>query len=105
MDRQKGTFTRFQHDEKRNSISNNAVTDILCDSKGNLWLCTIAGLDLFDPVTKHFTVFTKKNGLASSIIYAIKEDDNHRLWLSTNSGLSVFDPVKGSFKNYTTEDG
>jgi signal transduction histidine kinase/CheY-like chemotaxis protein len=62
-------------------------------------------LNLFDPLTGHFTVFTKKDGLASDIIYAIKEDNEGRFWISTNSGLSVYDPAAGTFKNYTTEDG
>jgi signal transduction histidine kinase/DNA-binding response OmpR family regulator len=105
LDRKTNIFTHFKHDEKKNSISNNAVTAILEDINGKLWLCTAAGLDLFDPVTKHFTVFTKKSGLPSDIVYAIKEDNNGKFWVSTNSGLSMYDPAKNSFKNYTTEDG
>jgi signal transduction histidine kinase/ligand-binding sensor domain-containing protein/DNA-binding response OmpR family regulator len=105
MDRASNTFTVFQHDEKRNSISNNGVTDIFEDSKGKLWLSTLSGLDLFDPETKHFTVFTKKDGLASDITYAIRKDGQGKLWISTNNGLSQLDPKTGKFKNFTTEDG
>ena len=105
MDRKTNTFTHYQHDEKRNSLSNNGVTDIFEDSKGNLWLCTLAGLDLFDPETGHFKVFTKKDGLPSDITYAVREDDQHKLWVSTNGGLSRFDDADFKFKNFTTEDG
>jgi len=105
LNRKTNTFTRFQHDEKRNSISNNGVTDIFEDSKGTLWLCTLSGLDAFDPLTKHFTVYNKKSGLPSDIIYAIKEDNYGKLWISTNGGLSMFDRAAKTFKNYTTEDG
>jgi len=105
LDRKTGVFTRFQHDEKKNSISNNGVTDIFEDSKGNLWLGTLSGLDLFDPVTKHFTIYNKKSGLPSDIIYAMEEDNYGKLWISTNSGLSMYDPATKTFKNYSTEDG
>jgi signal transduction histidine kinase/ligand-binding sensor domain-containing protein/DNA-binding response OmpR family regulator len=100
-----GKFTHFQHLPGKNSLSNNTVVDIFLDSKQKLWLCTIGGLNLFDPQTKHFTVFTKKDGLASDIIYAIKEDNNGMFWISTNSGISMYDPFTRKFKNYSTEDG
>ncbi|RYU86496.1 hybrid sensor histidine kinase/response regulator [Mucilaginibacter terrigena] len=105
LDRKTNKFTRFVFNSKKNSISNDNIPDIFEDSKGNLWLSTFSGLNLFDPVKKHFTVFTKKDGLPSDIIYAVREDDGGKLWISTNNGLSSFDPVKRTFKNYTIEDG
>lgn len=105
MDRKTGTFTRFQHDEKRNSISNNSIPDLFEDSKGRIWISTLSGLNLFSPVTKHFTVFTTKDGLPSDVIYAVREDKLGTVWVSTNNGLSNYDPVKHTFKNYTIEDG
>jgi len=105
LDRETNKFIRFQRDDSRNSISNNTVADIFEDHKGNLWLSTFAGLDLFDPRTRHFKVFTKKDGLPGDIINAVREDDNKKLWISTNSGLSEYDPVTNRFKNFTTEDG
>lgn len=105
LDRNTNTFTHFRHNEGKNSLSNNSITDLFKDSKGNMWMCTLSGLDVFDPRTKHFITFTQKDGLASDITYAIREDNNGKLWVSTNSGLSSFDPVSRSFKNYTTEDG
>lgn len=105
MDRKTGTFTRFQHDEKRNSISNNSIPDLFEDSKGQIWISTLSGLNLFNPVTKHFTVFTTKNGLPSDVIYAVREDKLGTIWVSTNNGLSNYDPVRHTFKNYTIEDG
>jgi signal transduction histidine kinase/CheY-like chemotaxis protein/ligand-binding sensor domain-containing protein len=105
IDQKTNSFTVFQHDEKKNSISNNGVTDIFEDSNGHLWLSTLSGLDLFDPETKHFTVYTKKDGLPSDITYAIKEDGKSKLWISTNNGLSRLDPATGKFKKFTTEDG
>jgi signal transduction histidine kinase/ligand-binding sensor domain-containing protein/DNA-binding response OmpR family regulator len=98
-------FFHFRHLSNRNSLSNNTVTDVLLDSKNKIWLCTIGGLNKYDPSTHHFTVFTKNDGLASNVIYAIKEDNNGKFWISTNNGISMYDPVTSKFKNYTTEDG
>ncbi|MDB5152418.1 MAG: response regulator [Mucilaginibacter sp.] len=105
MDRKSNSFTHFKHDEKKNSISNNSVTDMFEDGKGHLWLCTLSGLNYFDPATKHFTVFTKKDGLSSDITYAIRQDSLGKLWISTNNGLCRLDPLTGKFNNFTTEDG
>ena len=105
FDRKTNTFTHFRHDEKRNSISNNTVLDIMQDSNGKLWLATFTGLDMFDPETKHFTVYTKKDGLPSNLIYAVREDHLGKIWVSSSAGLSVFSPANKTFKNYTTEDG
>jgi signal transduction histidine kinase/CheY-like chemotaxis protein/ligand-binding sensor domain-containing protein len=105
LDPKTSHFTHFRHLPDQNSLSNNTVLDILLDRKGKIWVCTLDGLNLFDPQTKHFTVFTKKDGLASDIVYAIKEDNDGRFWISTNSGLSMYDSATRKFKNYTTEDG
>jgi signal transduction histidine kinase/CheY-like chemotaxis protein/ligand-binding sensor domain-containing protein len=105
LDRKTNTFIRFKHDKKKNSLSDDNVPDIYEDKKGNIWISTFTGLNLFDPVRKHFTVFTKKDGLPSNIIYATREDDDGKLWISSNNGLTAYDPVKHVFKNYTIEDG
>ncbi|MFA6087038.1 two-component regulator propeller domain-containing protein [Mucilaginibacter sp.] len=105
LDKKTNTFIHFRHNNHKNSLSNDNVPDIYEDKKGNIWISTFTGLNLFNPVTKHFTVYTKKDGLPSDIIYAAREDDDGKIWVSSNSGLSSFDPVKKVFKNYTVEDG
>ncbi|ASU36377.1 hybrid sensor histidine kinase/response regulator [Mucilaginibacter xinganensis] len=105
LDRKNDTFTHFKHDETRNSISNNGVTEIFEDSKNRLWLGTLSGLDLFNPKSGRFTIFTKKDGLPSDIIYAIREDTDGILWISTNGGITRFNTAEKSFTNYNTEDG
>ena len=105
LDKKTNTFIRFEHDDNKNSLSNNNVPDLYEDRKGNIWISTFIGLNLFNPVTKHFTVYTKKDGLPSDIIYAAREDDDGKIWVSSNNGLSSFDPVKKVFKNYSVEDG
>ncbi|HTK21023.1 MAG TPA: two-component regulator propeller domain-containing protein, partial [Mucilaginibacter sp.] len=99
------SFVRFPHNDHTNSISSNTVLDIYEDRAGNIWICTLSGLDKFDPVTHHFTVFKTKDGLPNDYTQAILEDDKGRLWVSTNNGIAMYDPRTNRFKNYTTEDG
>ncbi|TFF33235.1 hybrid sensor histidine kinase/response regulator [Mucilaginibacter psychrotolerans] len=105
FDRKTGTFTRFKHNALKNSISDDNVPDLFEDHNGSIWISTFSGLNQFDPITKHFTTYTKKDGLPSDIIYATREDDDGKLWISTNNGLSAFDPATRSFKNFSVEDG
>jgi signal transduction histidine kinase/CheY-like chemotaxis protein/ligand-binding sensor domain-containing protein len=99
------SFFRFTHNDKKNSISSNTVLDIKEDHLGNLWICTLGGLDRFDPATHHFTVFKTRDGLPNDYTQAILEDDKGQMWVSTNNGIAMYDPKKNKFKNYTTEDG
>ena len=105
FDKKTNTFSHFQHSDKSNSLSNNSVTDIYEDKKGNLWLSTLSGLDIFDPITHKFKIFTKNDGLPSDIIYSVKQDNEGKFWISTNNGLSRYDPETNRFTNYNTEDG
>lgn len=98
-------FINFKHDINKNSISNNTVSDIYEDHLGNIWACTLSGLNLIDPVTKHFTIFKTKDGLPIDHVQAILEDGSGKLWISSNNGLSVLDPKTKIFKNFTTENG
>ncbi|WP_078346958.1 hybrid sensor histidine kinase/response regulator [Mucilaginibacter pedocola] len=103
--RNTNSFIRYRHKAGTNSISDDNVPDLYEGRNGSIWISTFTGLNLFDPITRHFTVFTKKDGLPSDIVYAAREDDDGKIWVSTNNGLSMFDPVKRTFKNYSVEDG
>lgn len=105
FDAKTNTFVRFPHNDKKNSISNNTVLDLMQDHLGKIWICTLGGLDRFDPVTRRFTIFKTKDGLPNDYTQAILEDDKGQLWISTNNGISMYDPQTNKFKNFTIEDG
>jgi signal transduction histidine kinase/CheY-like chemotaxis protein/ligand-binding sensor domain-containing protein len=105
FDSKTNSFIRFEHDDKRNSLSNNTVLDLYEDHTGNIWICTLGGLNLFDPATLHFTIFKTKDGLPNDYTQSILEDDKGQLWISTNNGISMYDPKTKKFRNFTTEDG
>jgi len=99
------SFLRFPHSDHANSISSNTVLDLYEDHSGQIWICTLSGLNKFDPITHHFTVYKTKDGLPNDYTQAILEDDKGSLWVSTNNGIAKYDPKTNKFKNYTTEDG
>ena len=104
-------FENFMHSENDStSLSSNKVASIFGDSKGNLWLGTDAGLNLFNKSTKGFACYRIENGLPDNSINSIIEDARGNLWIGTNKGLSKFInainlPAKPEFKNYTYGDG
>ncbi|MDW3229988.1 MAG: diguanylate cyclase, partial [Acidobacteriota bacterium] len=88
------------------SLSSNAVVNVLVDSHGYVWVGTNGGgLNRLDPATFQFTRYTEAQGLPSSVIYAILEDDDEYLWFSSNRGLSRLDPPTGQIKNFDMTDG
>ncbi len=106
FDRKQGTFTHFKSDAKNNStLSSNIITAVFRTSKGDLWVTTAAGLNLFHPETQSFTRFTMKDGLPNDFVYGCLEDGHGNLWMSSNNGLSRFDPRTKTFQNYDRTDG
>jgi signal transduction histidine kinase/ligand-binding sensor domain-containing protein/DNA-binding response OmpR family regulator len=99
------SFTHFKHHDNLNSLSDNTVSDLYEDNEGKIWICTLAGLNIFDPLTQHFTVFKTKEGLSHDNTEAILEDNNGHFWITTNNGLSMYDPKTNKFKNFTTGNG
>src|SRR5690606_21945102 len=75
------------------------------DRKGNLWIGTYSGLNLFNPDQDNFESFFTVDGLPNDVINGILEDDHGFLWISTNKGISKFDPIKKTFRNFDIEDG
>jgi len=87
---------KFRHFAVRSSPVaplNDRINSIFIDSRGQIWLSTVAGFDRFDPTGKtpiqHFTVAADGRG---NFIRAIAEDAQHKLWLATHDGAYVYDP-------------
>ena len=84
------------------SSAGNRIRDIFRDSKDRLWICTYAGLLLFEneQVVKRYTV---REGLASNNTRRMVEDYSGNLWIGTANGLSSF--KDGIFKSYGSAEG
>ncbi|ALJ01173.1 hybrid sensor histidine kinase/response regulator transcription factor [Rufibacter tibetensis] len=84
-----GKLLQFKNDPQNpKSLSSNSVLSIFRDSRQKMWVGTNEGLNLFDPRTNSFRLFTKENGLSDNIILNILEDKQHNLWISTPNGIS-----------------
>lgn len=88
----------LQHYGLDEGLSQNAVTAIVQDPTGFLWLGTQDGLNRFD--SQSFRVLREgideRGGLSSSSIDALAIDDGQRLWIGTNDrGLDRIDLRSG----------
>lgn len=103
-------FTIYRNNpEKKNSISNNYVPDILESANGDLWIATWGGgLNRFNREKGTFSSYKhdEKNtkSIAGNFISAIKEDNNGNVWIGTeSSGLDMLDKKTGNFVHYKSD--
>ena len=81
------------------------VRTLLVARNKKVWVGTLSGLTLFDPVTKSFQLYPDAqyslNG-KSSEIWDIHEDSEGEIWIGTDGvGLLRLDQEKGEFINYS----
>lgn len=108
FDKETKEFRQYKHNPNDTlSLSDNVVMSINIDKKGNKWIGTRNGLNLFQEKngTVTFKKWTLKDGLPNSFIYGILDDNEGNLWISTNRGLSKFETQNNQFINYGMPDG
>jgi signal transduction histidine kinase/DNA-binding response OmpR family regulator/ligand-binding sensor domain-containing protein len=98
-------FRRFLGETSLDSISKDDITCLYKSSRGQMWVGTSNGLNLFDPVKQRFRSYFTRDGLPNNFIGDILEDDQGFLWISTNKGISRFDPARQTFQNYDKIEG
>jgi len=76
----------------------NTVQTIFQDSRGNLWLGTQDGVNLFDG--KDFKAFGEDSPLSSGIIYDICEDSEGNILFASYTGLYLYNPADDSLAPY-----
>ena len=104
LDKSRRVVKQFWHDpEKPHSLSDHAVTDLLFDHDGVLWVGTEQGgvnrynpkLDQFDHYKNNPVVQTS---LSSNIVLSMYEDRSGGLWIGTNGGgVSRYDHSRNRF--------
>lgn len=82
--------------------NSNAVTSLLTDSKGNLWIGTYRhGLKKYS--NGRFEYWDTRNGLASDNVWALLEGNDGKIWIGTlDSGLQIYNPADNSFRTLNT---
>lgn len=88
------------------SLCYGALSDIICDSKGRLWISSEnGGVCRYNADKETFTRVMRRNGLQSNVIYKMLDDGKGTIWLSTNRGLAALDMedmhVKATFDEHS----
>ncbi|MBK1875336.1 hybrid sensor histidine kinase/response regulator [Pelagicoccus mobilis] len=99
------TFDSLTPTDTSDSLSDAHCQTLFFDSKGQLWVGTKNGLNLYHPESKSFTRYLTDPQETARQVQAIAEDDFSHLWVGTDNGLARIDPSSGEFKFYDTLDG
>jgi len=78
------------------------IRDVFEDSKQNIWVSTITGLEQIND-NKLVKTYTVKDGLTNNYSRYVLEDQDHSIWVGTSSGLNKFS--NGKWKTFTLNDG
>src|SRR5690606_25574019 len=100
-------FTRLTCNENP-GITTCWINDLYQDSKGNIWISTTWGLNMYDPKTDSLTRFfgsDKKGSISSNFIYKVLEDKSNNIWIGTNNGLNRYEEKTASFTIINEADG
>lgn len=77
------------------SLSDNNVSVLFKDSRGNIWVGTDKGLNRYIVETDNFVV-TPLTAMPAAKIWSIVEDHHGKLWVGTDGkGLARFNPATG----------
>ncbi len=91
----------FRHYGDEHGLSNLAVTALVQDGTGFLWVGTQDGLFRFDG--RDFVRFGREAGLPSSFVQALHLDANGALWIGTGAGLARH--LERGFRSFGPADG
>ncbi|MBX7379325.1 ligand-binding sensor domain-containing protein [Clostridium chauvoei] len=89
------------------NISHYNITEILLDSKGDIYVATVDGLNKYDKNNDNFirvynSINTEKS-LSNQFIYSITEDINGCYWVGTENGLNKIEKDGRVTKYYQNE--
>jgi diguanylate cyclase (GGDEF)-like protein len=102
---QQFTFRQYGQEE---GLANLAMTCLLQDHSGFIWMCTENGLFRHDGAD--FERFGEDEGLTSTVIHGAVEDSSGRLWVGTSSDLYLgngghFRAIRPEGHNLTIDAG
>lgn len=103
------SFKVYRNDpEDSLSISDNNITTLFVDQKGNLWIGTEnGGLSRYNSQDDTFINYRHKlydaRTISSDYVTSITEDADHQLWVGTVMGLNRFDDQTQHFSRYFHE--
>lgn len=91
----------IEHFSTENGLPNNAITALLIDEEGALWIGTANGLVRYHE--KKIKVFTTEDGLSGNFITDVLKDRDRNVWVGTQRGLSRYS--NGKWESFRQNDG
>ncbi len=86
-------------------LLDNDIQNIYVDSRGQVWIGTLRGLNRWLPESREFACYTTRDGLSHLWVRAILEDSDKNLWVGTyGGGLNRMEPG-GSFSSIDSSLG
>ncbi|HEY5982378.1 MAG TPA: two-component regulator propeller domain-containing protein [Anaerolineales bacterium] len=83
------------------SLVGSEVNSIVPGEDGAVWIATNSALNLYDPVTGHFSHWRHSDSdpgsLVGGTVMTLLKDARGILWIGTHEGLDRFDPQTGKF--------
>ncbi|HYG37264.1 MAG TPA: two-component regulator propeller domain-containing protein [Cytophagales bacterium] len=93
-----------QHVDKKEGLSNSAITSIYMDKYDYIWFGSWDGLNQYDG--NSIKVFKpdsfKSTSISNNIIRNFLEDKKGNLWVVTHKGINKYNRDKETFKSYLT---
>jgi hypothetical protein len=96
FERKNGVYSQYTTD---NGLSNNTVTSIFKDSKGDLWFSTFDGVTVYRYQSPIFETFTSENGLSGKVVNTILENKNQDIWIGVDRGITILKGGKTGKEN------
>ncbi|MCR1951799.1 ATP-binding protein [Clostridium sp. DSM 100503] len=91
------------------NLSNYNITEILVDSKGDIYIATEDGLNLYNEEDDNFIRLynseDKKHSLSSQVVYSIVEDVYGSYWVGTDNGLNKITGTSNEVIKYYSNGG
>ena len=99
------TTKRFEnYNNFQNNLSNPWTSDVLCDSKGDVWVSSVWGLNLLRKGKTRFENYyfnqEDTSSLCSSNVNTVFKDRNGNIWVGTDKGLNKYIEEDNSFIRY-----
>ncbi len=95
--------------DRKESLSNNDIYDILLTRQGRLFFATFGGgLNEMSGIDENgnacFVPYTTKQGLSTDVLVSLAEDTEGNIWIGTESGLSRMDIATHHFDNFLKQE-
>lgn len=106
------SVTNLEHPADGISRFTDVVSNqVMCDSRGLIWICTTAGLNVYDQLTGKNYILNNHTGLGGTVAYGVAEDQRGNVWVVTEFSVSKVNVKLGSegcqfvIANYDYRDG